>query len=161
MSVKFSANFKSVFAELNKQIDAKKELIFEQAVINFADRIIEKSPVGRPDLWESTPPKDYAEGHYVANWQFVESVSDAKEIDDIDPDTTYTREKLHHQIRDLVKSKKLKQFRLVNAAPYAQQIEDGWAIHNFHTPPQGVMATTLLEWDDCIKDAEAKIGKYV
>ncbi len=151
-------------AKLVADLKVKESLIFEQAVLNLVDVVIELSPVGKPEMWAHPPAKDYAEGHYVANWQFAQDKSQVSEIDDIDPEKRYTREKLRRQVRQLIIDDKLYGFTLANGAPYAERIENGhhrngdqWARHN--SPPGAIMALSMQRWDDCVRRAKEYVER--
>jgi len=65
--VSFSADL-SKFC--HKEAPEKTNKIVRGVVIEIANRLISRSPVGDASYWQSPPPAGYVGGHFRHNWQY-------------------------------------------------------------------------------------------
>jgi hypothetical protein len=114
--------------------------------------LIDKSPYGHPELWASKPPKGYEPGQFRANWQGgVNQINDLT-TDDVDVTGEISVASVYAAIpAQLVGTV----FYITNSLPYAQRLEDGWAIHNI--PPGNFVGLTVLEFQNIIITSVAKV----
>lgn len=78
------------FADKTK---ANTDLVVQKITLDIAKSVIEKSPVGNPELWKGPAPAGYVGGRFRANWMFGVGQIDTTTTDDIDKggNTTLTR----------------------------------------------------------------------
>lgn len=105
-------------------------------------KLVEMSPVGNPDLWESPPPPGYVGGRFRGNWQVTTAEPAKGEIPDIDPGGGATMAK-GVAVAQKIPDGAYPRVWITNNLPYVERLEDGWS----RQAPQGVLAPTfqLLE----------------
>ncbi len=64
--VSFTLQLKA-FAEKAK---GNADLVVRKVVLDIGTRVVLRSPVGDPDLWEGKAPKGYVGGRFRGNWQY-------------------------------------------------------------------------------------------
>lgn len=123
-------------------VPAQHLLIQKKVAIDLLARIIDRTPVGNPDLWKESSlpaPKGYVGGRARANWQISTSRPPNKPIDAIDPDGDVT------ETVGLVKMGKAKAggtIWIYNNVRYIKRLEDGWS---YKQAPLGMVAVSLAE----------------
>lgn len=116
-------------------------LIQKKIAIDVLSRIIDRNPVGNPDLWKESskpPPKGYVGGRSRANWQISTTTPPDNPIDAIDPDGDLT-ETLG--IAAMGTAKAGGTIWIYNNVRYIKRLEDGWS----GQAPLGMVAVTLAE----------------
>lgn len=131
------------FAEKAKE---KADEAVGAIVVNIARRIDERSPVGDARYWISPPPAGYIGGHFRANWQLGVEVRPAGEIAGVDPSGEATQGRIIAAVPDEAAGHV---FYLVNNAPYARRLEEGWS----RQAPQGMVGLTVVEFQSIVDDA--------
>lgn len=94
--------------------------VFRNIVTGLADRVMVRTPYGRPELWTHPVPKDYTPGHLRKNWQLGIDAEPEVEIAGVDKEGSETMSEI------ILKAKGLKIGQtayLTNTAPYAFCIE--------------------------------------
>ena len=114
----------------------------KKIAIDLFSRIIEKTPVGNPDLWAESslpPPKGYVGGRARANWQISTGTPGNSELDAIDPvgDVTSTI-----GLTKLATAKAGGTIWIYNNLRYIKRLEDGWS---YKQAPLGMVAVSLAE----------------
>lgn len=119
----------------------KVDEVVRTIVLDVSERLIERSPVGDPDLWKSKPPAGYVGGRFAANWQYGNSeIGFPKgDLPDIDASGDASRQRI---AAGLPKEAGGLVHLLVNNLPYAQRLEDGWSTQ----APQGMVHLTVMEY---------------
>jgi len=114
----------------------------KKIAIDLLARIIEKTPVGNPDLWAESslpPPKGYVGGRARANWQIDTRTPGNSELDAIDPDGNVTTT---IGLSKLAKAKAGGTIWIYNNLRYITRLEDGWS---YKQAPLGMVAVSLAE----------------
>lgn len=118
----------------------------KETIITFAGKLVERSPVGDPSLWQNPrPPAGYQPGHFVKNWQITNN-KNAVEIQGYDP----RRKDSIQAMTNFVNSSTVGGIYWVsNMVPYAQRLEDGHSTQ----APRGMVALTVLEFNGILQRA--------
>lgn len=140
---KFSLDLNAFCNKAKKNID----LVVKKVVMDVGSEIVSRSPVGDASYWKNPPPKGYVGGHFRANWQYGFNVTPSGEIAGVDPGGDATLSAIAGR---LGQSATAGMHYIMNNAPYAQRIEDGWSKNQ---APQGVVMLTVIRWNNIVEDA--------
>lgn len=134
------------FAEKTK---GRFHVFVGKLVLDIGTSLVERSPVGNPDLWASPAPKGYVGGRFRANWQYstVGAGVPSLPIDAIDASGAETIARIAEGI-GLEPAGQV--HVLVNNLPYAQALEEGWSSQ----APGGMVGLTVIEFEQFIRDAQ-------
>lgn len=132
------------FAEKAK---ANADLVVQKVTLDVAKSVIEKSPVGNPDLWKSPAPPGYVGGRFRANWMFGDGKIDTTTTEEIDKAGTSTLTRLAAAIGA---SKAGGVTYISNSLPYAIPLEYG---HSSQVPPHAMVRGTVTEFQQYINRA--------
>jgi hypothetical protein len=127
---------------------ANADLVTRKVVLDIGRSLVEKTPVGNPDLWQNpdNKPDGYVGGHARANWSHSIGALDAKVIETIDA----TGGASIDRIVDSVPVKAAGEVHYIqNSLPYMQALEDGHSTQ----APNGMVALTETEFQDYIQKA--------
>lgn len=127
--------------DLSKAIEKAKdqaEVAVRKIVIKLFSSVIEKSPVGNPDLWK-VPKEGYVGGRFRANWNLSFGSPDLTTTEQIDPSGSAAKGRVvakmaQYKLSDM-------SIYLTNNLPYAQRLEEGWS----GQAPQGMVRLSVLE----------------
>ena len=131
--------------------------IVEYTIEGAIDSLDSKSAVGDISLWKTKyPPKNYAPGHFRANWQLgVDSIPNA-EIMSVDPTGTSTVTKNKSKIPK-TNAAKHDNYYIVNNVPYANMLEYG--NHSSQVPAEGMVGKTEIEFSEIVSNAVSRVVK--
>lgn len=115
-------------------------------VANVSAELDKRSPVGDATYWKHPPPKGYVGGHFRGNWQLGVGAMPEGEIAGVDPSGGATQGRILASIPD--KASGLV-YWLVNNAPYAQRLEEGWS----RQAPNGVVGLTTVMFQQIVAAA--------
>lgn len=151
------------FAEKAKD---NMEAVVVKTTIDIASRIVERSPVGNPDLWltlnpsmdietrkltRKDAPKGYVGGRFRANWQIGLDAPATGELDAIDADGEPTKTKLAAEIERIGAGHVV---HITNNLPYGPRLEyDG---HSSQAP-QGMVRITVAEFQSIVDQAAKEV----
>lgn len=138
---KFAKSLSRAVLVLKNQMDKNAK----DVVITMANRVSDRTPLGRPELW--TPPvrpKGYKEGHLINNWQITLS-KDVNEIPGVDPGRTKSKARMKSFVE---KSKVGGVYWVSNKTPYSIPIEEG---HSRKQAPFGMMRLTMMEFGSVLR----------
>jgi hypothetical protein len=134
--------------------------VVRAASVDVGRRLIEKSPVGNPNNWDlkfvSAAKKlgwlhdGYVGGRFRGNWQYGDAAIPSGELPDIDPSGDVSNARIAASIGDTPAGKVN---YIVNNLPYAQRLENGYS----YQAPSGMVAVTVVEWQDIMKKAIAEV----
>jgi len=159
-------NFMLQIGGFLQKVDANVDAIIRKVIIDVAERIVYRSPVGQRELWalnverkkKGLPgllPKGYVGGRFRGNWQYGnEAIGIPTEpVDTIDPSGKST-------MAGIVSSCPVKNLRgmrhvITNNLPYAQRLEDGWS----QQAPVGMVGVTVREFSAMVENAAKEISK--
>lgn len=135
------ATFEEQMFDWVRKTKAKLRLANREIILAVAVSVVDKTPVGQPDLWAHKPPPGYLPGGLKANWVGSFGSIDYSTNEFVDP----SGEVSLVQIANAIPDDPTGIFYITNSMPYAQWIEDGNAIHNI--PPGGMVALTVVEYE--------------
>lgn len=55
--------------EIISQVEGELQIILREVAVRIASSVVLYTPIGRPDLWLSPPPKGYRPGTARGNWR--------------------------------------------------------------------------------------------
>lgn len=125
-----------------KTIPNQHLLVQKKIAIDLLSRIIEKTPVGNPDLWAESslpPPKGYVGGRARANWQISTTTPGSSDIDAIDKTGDATEAA---GLTKVAAAKAGGTIWIYNNLRYIKRLEDG---HSRKQAPLGMVAVSLAE----------------
>lgn len=138
----FAAQLKA-FADKAK---LNTDLVVQKVTIDVARSVIQKSPVGNPELWKSPPPPGYVGGRFRANWMFGVGKIDTTTTSTVDESGTGTLGRLATAIGA---SRAGGVTYISNSLPYAVPLEYGHSLQ----APQGMARNTVTEFQQYINRA--------
>lgn len=131
--------------EFVEDVVPEKHLAVQKKVaIDILSGIIEKNPVGNPDLWKESSlpaPPGYVGGRSRANWQISITTPPSEPIDAIDSDGNAT------ETAGLIAMSQAEpggSIWIYNNVRYIKRLEDGWS---YKQAPLGMVAVTLAEYE--------------
>lgn len=122
----------------------KTNRIVRTVVIEIANRVVLRSPVGDAQYWQSPAPAGYVGGRFRGNWQYGFGMPPGGTIERVDKSG---RETLGALQSALALGSLAGVHWIANNLPYAERIESGWS----GQAPQGVVALTELEFPQIVK----------
>lgn len=137
---RFSASLSQAVLDTQSDID----ITIRTVLFSFGERLVNRSPVGNPDLWESKAPPGYVGGHFRAQWQHGFNSPPIDEITEVDPGGETTI----NNIRTSIFESQVSGIHwIVNMAPYAQELEDGHSTQ----APTGIVRLSILDFDGLLE----------
>ena len=127
---------------------ANADLVTRKVVLDIGRSLVEKTPVGNPDLWQNpdNKPEGYVGGHARANWSHSIGALVNQEFKEIDA----TGGASINRIVDSVPVKAAGKVHYIqNSLPYMQALEDGHSTQ----APAGIVAVTEVEFQDYVQKA--------
>ena len=137
-----------------KKAGDNADLVVRKVVLDIGRSLVEKTPVGNPDLWQNpdNKPDGYVGGHARANWSHSIGAlvnQEFKEIDDKDWNGhNISRGRIEAALDEIPKMAG-KVHYIQNSVPYIQALEDGHSTQ----APAGMVAITQTEFQDYIQKA--------
>lgn len=126
---------------------ANADVVVQKVTLDVARSVIEKSPVGNPELWKNPPPPGYVGGRFRANWMFGVGAIDTTTTDEIDASGNMTQTRLAAAISA---TKAGGVTYISNSLPYGPRIEyEGWS----KQAPGGMVRLTVAEFQQFIDRA--------
>lgn len=124
----------------------KADDVVGNVVVRVAAELDRRSPVGDATYWKNPAPKGYIGGHFRANWQLGVGTRPTAEVAGVDPSGART---LGAIIAEVPEEAAGRVYWLVNNAPYAQRIENGWS----RQAPQGLVGLTVVQFQQIVREA--------
>lgn len=120
-----------------------------------ANRLVMRSPVGNPALWHPAHwPKGYIPGHFKNNWQLGVDTKLMSIIPGVDPSGTMSVARMHKAVPRWPVGHI---YYFTNNLPYARLLETG--LHSSQVPPGGMVALTVMEYPQIVRQAEISYSK--
>lgn len=138
------------FAEKTK---ANTDTVVQKVTLDIAKSVIEKSPVGNPDLWRSPAPPGYVGGRFRANWMFGVGQVNTTTTEDTDKDGGTTLNRLSAAIGATGAGGVT---YISNSLPYAIPLEYG---HSSQVPPHAMVRGTVAEFQQYVNQALQGLNK--
>ena len=158
----------ALIKNLTTQTEKKAKVIIDDVLNQIVDGLMFLSPVGQPDEWKSSVPKDYEPGKYKANWQygFNEAKTDVLDMRD-ESDMMDTNSSTSKYLKKEIKNNKkiIGTHYFSNNVSYAEAVELGsvpW--QSKHNPqsqnfPLAVAGLTAQNIPSYITKAQSKVKK--
>jgi len=116
-------------------------------VLEIGNRLVFRSPVGNPELWEMPAPPGYVGGRFRANWQYGFNVAPQGDLPIVDASgqasvSRITNGALGNPTDGIT--------FIVNNLPYGERLEEG---HSSQAP-LGMIKLTELEFPEIVRMAK-------
>tara|TARA_R110002012_G_scaffold279875_1_gene468295 strand:+ start:1358 stop:1798 length:441 start_codon:yes stop_codon:yes gene_type:complete len=144
----FSVEFDAIAKKTNQKVEDVARIV----ATDIFERVIYGTPSGKPELWQSNPPKGYVAGQLKGNWQATIGSPSKKILSVKDKDGSLTVKNM----KSVMKSwdgTGVVYFR--NNLPYAARIEYG--AHSKQAP-QGMVRLALITLNQAIKKSIQKVA---
>ena len=127
---------------------ANADLVTRKVVLDIGRSLVERTPVGNPDLWQNpdNKPDGYVGGHARANWSHSIGALVNQEFKEIDATGGASIDRI---ISSVPVKAAGKVHYIQNSLPYMQALEDGHSTQ----APNGMVALTQTEFQDYIQKA--------
>ena len=127
---------------------ANADLVTRKVVLDIGRSLVEKTPVGNPDLWQNpdNKPDGYVGGHARANWSHSIGALVNQEFKEIDATGGASIDRIVGSVPVKAAGKV---HYIQNSLPYMQALEDGHSTQ----APAGMVAITQTEFQDYIQKA--------
>lgn len=145
--------FRKNFGLLCERAGVRAEQVVRVTARNMLASMIEKSPVGNPDLWQHPAPKGYVGGRFKNNWNLDLGAVDYR--DNFPVDDTGNGAMSRGKAK-LTQWKPGDTIYITNSLPYAYRIEyEGWSSQ----APRGVVRLTVREFANAMRKAVQETKK--
>lgn len=119
------------------------DVVVQKVTLDIAKSVIQKSPVGNPDLWKSPAPPGYVGGRFRANWMFGDGQINTTTTEEIDNTGSATQTRLAAAIAATHAGGVT---YISNSLPYAIPLEYGRS----GQAPQGMVRNTVTEFQQYV-----------
>ena len=128
------------------------DLVVRKIVLDIGTRLVYRTPVGDPSYWLSAPPPGYVGGRARGNWQYAIGEPNTNETGIIDSSGDSTIGAI-----DIASEGAASEVHYItNTLPYIQRLEDGYSRQ---APPQGIVALTVMEYQDIVGNAVSEVNQ--
>ena len=130
------------------------DMVVRKVVLDIGRSLVEKTPVGNPDLWQNpdNKPEGYVGGHARANWSHSIGALVNQEFKEID---ATGRASIDRIISSVPVKAAGEVHYIQNSLPYMQALEEG---HSSQAP-HGMVALTELQFAQFVEQAAAAVNK--
>lgn len=139
--------------EFVEKAKGNAEMVVQKVGIDMLARIVDRSPVGNPELWRSPPPPGYVGGRFRGNWQVSFGAPATAEVQRVDPSGGAT--KAAGAVVLAAYRGGINSIWLTNTVPYAQRLEYGWSSQ----APGGMVRVTAAEFQRFVDDAARELSR--
>jgi len=133
LAIKNLRQFDNWIAQQTKTLIPEKVVLFQKSIaFDLFRRVVSKSPVGNPTLWQnpSAAPPGYVGGRFRANWQITVGTPATGEVSGVAiPNAT------------LGAVPPFTTIWITNNVPYADRLENGWS----GQAPLGIVSVSIAE----------------
>lgn len=136
-------SFASDLNKFSQRSERKIKKVVHKVIIDMGTRLVYRTPVGNPSIWQSPAPPGYVGGAARANWQYGFGVMPAEALNLFDASGSLTVAKITAGVKG---SKAAGIHWIANNLPYIQRLENRWSTQ----APQGMMKLTVLEYEDTV-----------
>lgn len=128
--------------------------VVKKVGIDMLAKIVDRSPVGNPSLWQNPPPPGYVGGRFRGNWQVTFNAPATAELNRIDANGSSTKAAGAAVIAAYQSG--INSIWLTNTVPYAMALEFG---HSHIQAPQGMARITAAEFQQFINNAVRELDR--
>lgn len=121
-----------------------------KVVFDIGSRIVERTPVGDPDLWQNPPPPGYVGGRARGSWQYGFGTPSVESIMNVDPAGSVTVSRIMAEIKPLPGL-----HYITSNLPYMSALENGWSTQ----APAGMVGLVAVEFASIVDVAARGINK--
>ena len=141
-------SFAEDIAKFAAKCNGNADLVVRKVVLDIGRSLVEKTPVGNPDLWQNpdNKPEGYVGGHARANWSHSIGALVNQEFKEIDATGGASIDRIISSVPIKAAGKV---HYIQNSVPYIQALEDGHSTQ----APAGMVAITQTEFQDYIQKA--------
>ena len=141
-------SFAEDIAKFAAKCNGNADLVVRKVVLDVGRSLVEKTPVGNPDLWQNpdNKPDGYVGGHARANWSHSIGALVNQEFKEIDATGGASIDRIISSVPIKAAGKV---HYIQNSLPYMQALEDGHSTQ----APAGMVAITQTEFQDYIQKA--------
>ena len=141
-------SFSSDIQKFAKKCVTRSDMVVRKVVLDIGRSLVEKTPVGNPDLWQNpdNKPEGYVGGHARANWSHSIGALVNQEFKEIDATGGASIDRIISSVP--VKAAGEVHY-IQNSLPYMQALEDGHSTQ----APAGIVAVTEVEFHDYVQKA--------
>jgi hypothetical protein len=137
--------FRKNFSALIRRAGEKAEQVVRVVAGELHKSIVQRSPVGDPDGWQSPAPAGYVGGRFRANWNVELGAIDYR--DNFAPDTS-GKAALDRGKAKLAAWAPGQTIYITNSLPYADRLEHGWS----KQAPRGMVRLTVLAYANALRE---------
>lgn len=136
-----------------KKCVTRSDMVVRKVVLDIGRSLVEKTPVGNPDLWQNpdNKPEGYIGGHARANWSHSIGAQVIKEFDVVDATGNASNERIASSLPINAGGQV---HYIQNSVPYIEALEEG---HSSQAP-NGMVALTETEFQDYIQKAIGELA---
>lgn len=141
-------SFAEDIAKFAAKCNGNADLVVRKVVLDIGRSLVEKTPVGNPDLWQNpdNKPDGYVGGHARANWSHSIGALVNQEFKEIDATGGASIDRIVGSVPVKAAGKV---HYIQNSLPYMQALEDGHSTQ----APAGIVAVTEVEFHDYVQKA--------
>ncbi len=131
--------FSLEISDFAEQVPEENLRLQKALALDLFTRIVEKNPVGNPDLWQDPPPAGYVGGRSRGNWQIGLNQTTENELNRVDSSGAQTIADGASRIGSA--GLPFGVIWIYNNVPYINRLEDGYSSQ----APLGMVAVSLAE----------------
>ena len=141
-------SFSLDISKFAKKAGDNADMVVRKVVLDIGRSLVEKTPVGNPDLWQNpdNKPEGYVGGHARANWSHSIGALVNQEFKEIDATGGASIDRIISSVPIKAAGKV---HYIQNSLPYMQALEDGHSTQ----APAGIVAVTEVEFQDYVQKA--------
>ena len=141
-------SFSLDISKFAKKAGDNADMVVRKVVLDIGRSLVEKTPVGNPDLWQNpdNKPEGYVGGHARANWSHSIGALVNQEFKEIDATGGASIDRIISSVPIKAAGKV---HYIQNSLPYMQALEDGHSTQ----APAGIVAVTEVEFHDYVQKA--------
>lgn len=143
----FAVRLQQIVGKTNRNLDE----VVRDVIEDIATKLVERSPVGDPALWQHPAPKGYEPGTFRGNWQLGIGSIPSGETGQIDPTGVGT---LFSIVAAIGEHPAGTIAYICNNVPYARAIEDGHSTQ----APTGLVGLTAIEFQQIVNERVSELA---
>ena len=117
--------FAEDFAKICERAGDRVDAVVRSAVLGLGASIVQKSPVGNPDLWQGPAPEGYSGGRFKGNWQYGQGAINTSTSSAIDASGESSIGRIQQGLENWKPGQRI---YITNSLPYAKRLEyDAWS----------------------------------
>lgn len=139
-------SFSADIRQFVKKCGDNADLVTRRLVLDVGRSLVERTPVGNPDLWAKPAPPGYVGGMARGSWAHSIGTLDTKPIETVDATGAASINRIAASVPQ--KAAGLVHY-IQNSLPYMQALEDGHSTQ----APYGIVSRTEIEFQDKVQEA--------